>query len=234
MQRQFLLFCRFLTIFRLYAHFLAYLVRRIDFLPQGLAKKIPWEYNEEDYGAAASEKRMREVNMKDHEREWDKLLQIATSGRDDSSADAYRYPYEPTPYCVLERLAKSGLVKKGDVLLDYGCGKGRADFFLAYQTGAHTVGVEYDGRIYKQAGDGKRKKRPLKGKSALRAYHGGELSALKGGQPLLFLQPLFGKDPAKGNGKNAGVLLRKPQRDPAFLLLSLRRVSCLPDDGQRA
>ena len=89
--------------------------------------------------------------MKDREREWDKLLQIATSGRDDSSADAYRYPYEPTPYCVLERLAKSGLVKKGDMLLDYGCGKGRADFFLAYQTGAHTVGVEYDERIYKRA-----------------------------------------------------------------------------------
>ena len=28
---------------------------------------------------------------------WDRLLRIKTAGRDDSSADQYRYPYEPTP-----------------------------------------------------------------------------------------------------------------------------------------
>lgn len=39
---------------------------------------------------------------------------------------------EPTPYCVLERLANSGLIRKKDVVLDYGCGKGRVDFFLYY------------------------------------------------------------------------------------------------------
>ena len=44
------------------------------------------------------------------EKNWDKLLRIRTSGRDDSNADMYRYPYEPTPYCVLERLANSGLI----------------------------------------------------------------------------------------------------------------------------
>ena len=33
--------------------------------------------------------------------EWDKLLQIKTTGRDDTHADVYRYPYEPTPYSVL-------------------------------------------------------------------------------------------------------------------------------------
>ena len=36
------------------------------------------------------------------EEKWDRLLQIRTSGRDDSHADQYRYPYEPTPYCVLK------------------------------------------------------------------------------------------------------------------------------------
>ena len=79
---------------------------------------------------------------------WDKLLQIKTSGRDDSNADQYRYPYEPTPYCVLERLANSGLIRKKDVVLDYGCGKGRVDFFLSFQTKARTIGIEYDERIY--------------------------------------------------------------------------------------
>ena len=60
--------------------------------------------------------------MTDNENTWDKLLQIKTTGRDDSNSDQYRYPYEPTPYSVLERLANSGLIRKKDVVLDYGCG----------------------------------------------------------------------------------------------------------------
>ena len=90
-------------------------------------------------------------NMSDRENTWDKLLQIKTTGRDDSNADIYRYPYEPTPYGVLERLANSGLIRKKDVVLDYGCGKGRVDFFLSYQTKAKTIGGEYDERIYQGA-----------------------------------------------------------------------------------
>lgn len=89
--------------------------------------------------------------MTDNENTWDKLLHIKTTGRDDSNADQYRYPYEPTPYSVLERLANSGFINKKDVVLDYGCGKGRVDFYLSYQTKAHTIGVEYDERIYLSA-----------------------------------------------------------------------------------
>ena len=87
------------------------------------------------------------------ENTWDKLLQIKTTGRDDSNSDQYHYPYEPTPYIVLERLANSGLIRKKDVVLDYGCGKGRVDFFLSYQTKAKTIGIEYDERIYQTAMD---------------------------------------------------------------------------------
>lgn len=86
--------------------------------------------------------------MIDNENTWDKLLKIKTTGRDDSNSDQYRYPYEPTPYSVLERLANSGFICKKDVVLDYGCGKGRVDFFLSYQTKADTIGIEYDERIY--------------------------------------------------------------------------------------
>lgn len=89
--------------------------------------------------------------MTDNENTWDKLLHIKTTGRDDSNADQYRYPYEPTPYGVLERLANSGFIGKKDVVLDYGCGKGRVDFYLSYQTKAKTIGVEYDERIYQGA-----------------------------------------------------------------------------------
>lgn len=89
--------------------------------------------------------------MKDTENTWDKLLRIRTSGWDDLKADRFHHPYEPTPYCVLQRLAGSGLIGAGDVVLDYGCGKGRVDFFLAYETRAKTIGVEYDERIYADA-----------------------------------------------------------------------------------
>lgn len=87
----------------------------------------------------------------DNEEKWDKLLKIKTSGRDDTQADQYRYPYEPTPYSVLERLANTGYIRKGNTLLDYGCGKGRVDYFLSYQTRCRSIGIEYDERIYKKA-----------------------------------------------------------------------------------
>ena len=87
----------------------------------------------------------------DNENIWDKLLQIKTTGRDDSKSGQTCYPYEATPYPVLERLANYGLIRKKDVVLDYGCGKGRVDFFLSYQTKAKTIGIEYDERLYQSA-----------------------------------------------------------------------------------
>ena len=56
--------------------------------------------------------------MTDHETTWDNRLQIRTAGRDEANADQYHHPYEPTPYCVLERLANSGLIADRDVVLD--------------------------------------------------------------------------------------------------------------------
>ena len=89
--------------------------------------------------------------MENREHNWDKLLQISSIGRDESNADAYHHPYEPTPYCVLERLAESGFFGVEDVVLDYGCGKGRVGFFLSYRTKARTIGIEYDEHIYEDA-----------------------------------------------------------------------------------
>lgn len=86
--------------------------------------------------------------MRNNENTWDQRLQIKTAGRDDTNSDEYRYPYEPTPYSVLERLANCGLIREDNVILDYGCGKGRVDFFLSHQTKASAIGIEYDARIY--------------------------------------------------------------------------------------
>ena len=86
--------------------------------------------------------------MANHENNWDLSLRIRTCGRDETNADQYHHPYEPTPYSVLDRLAKSGLLGEGDVVLDYGCGKGRVGFFLSYRTKTRTIGIEYDEHIY--------------------------------------------------------------------------------------
>ena len=86
-----------------------------------------------------------------NEDSWDRLLKIRTSGRDDTGSDQYKYPYEPTPYSVLERLGNSGEIGKKNTVLDYGCGKGRVDFFLSYQTGCRSVGIEYNERFYQAA-----------------------------------------------------------------------------------
>lgn len=94
--------------------------------------------------------------MNTSETRWDKLLKIKTSGRDDSRSDQYRYPYEPTPYSVLERLANSGYIRKKNVLLDYGCGKGRVELFMTYQTRCHAIGIEYDDRIFATACENKK------------------------------------------------------------------------------
>lgn len=93
--------------------------------------------------------------MNQMEKYWDDLLKIRTTGRDDSKANQFNYPYEPTPYSVLQRLSNSGYINKKNSLVDYGCGKGRVDFYLAYQVKCKTTGIEYDERIYQAAVDNK-------------------------------------------------------------------------------
>lgn len=102
--------------------------------------------------------------MENRENTWDATLKIRTAGRDETNADQYHHPYEPTPYSVLERLADSGFFGNDDVVLDYGCGKGRVGFFLSHQTKARTIGIEYDERIYQDAVEN-RKSAPSKAKA---------------------------------------------------------------------
>ena len=83
--------------------------------------------------------------------QWDKKLNVRTAGRDASASDAYRYPYEPTSYIVLQRLCESGLLNWNRILVDYGCGKGRVGIFLNHMVGCRTIGVEYDEKMYQQA-----------------------------------------------------------------------------------
>lgn len=89
------------------------------------------------------------------EEQWDRKLKIQTIGRLDGHADQYRYPYEPTPYVVLERLAESGYISRENILIDYGCGKGRVGLFLHHAISCETIGLEFDKDIFLQAEENK-------------------------------------------------------------------------------
>ena len=75
------------------------------------------------------------MKQEKNEQDWDDRLNIRTSGRDVSAEDENHYPYEPTPYSVLQRLTESGRIGKESFLIDYGSGKGRTAFFLHHETG---------------------------------------------------------------------------------------------------
>ena len=85
------------------------------------------------------------------EEEWDAHLGIRTCGREDYQEDTVHFPYEPTPYSVLERLSESGLIERGDQLLDYGCGKGRVPAYFACKLDCRCLGIEYDRKLYEAA-----------------------------------------------------------------------------------
>lgn len=81
----------------------------------------------------------------------DEKLHIKTVGRDEKYSDEHHYPYEPTDYLVLERLAEEGYISQDNHLIDYGCGKGRVSFFLNNKTGCKCTGIEYVDIFYKLA-----------------------------------------------------------------------------------
>lgn len=85
------------------------------------------------------------------EQNIEKILKIKTTGRDDSNSNLTNYPYEATSYSVLQHLINSNLITKNDVVIDFGCGKGRVDFYLSFYLKCRTIGIEYDQRLYNRA-----------------------------------------------------------------------------------
>ena len=78
------------------------------------------------------------------EAKWEKKLGISTAPAAFEKDDKNHSRYEPTSYAVLGHLARSGWISRDDVVVDYGCGKGRVGFYLNYALGCRTIGVEYD------------------------------------------------------------------------------------------
>ena len=85
------------------------------------------------------------------EEQWERKLNIRTSGGSNHAADGENFPYEPTPYSVLVRLAESGYLTKKNKLVDYGCGKGRVSIFLASRIRCRVIGIDYNADLIRTA-----------------------------------------------------------------------------------
>ena len=85
------------------------------------------------------------------EEQWERKLNIRTGGGSNHAADGENYPYEPTPYSVLVRLAESGYLTRDSKLVDYGCGKGRVSVFLAGRVRCSVTGIDYNEDLIRAA-----------------------------------------------------------------------------------
>jgi SAM-dependent methyltransferase len=79
--------------------------------------------------------------MKEHD--YDTLLNIKTGERQIGFHRSYHYHrYEPTPYAALQELFQHYELKSSDRVVDFGCGKGRLNFFIHHLFRSTVVGVE--------------------------------------------------------------------------------------------
>ncbi|MCP1145024.1 methyltransferase [Lysinibacillus endophyticus] len=85
---------------------------------------------------------------------YDKLLKINTRQKKvEVNHSVYYHPYEPTPYSALEELFKHYPIKSSDTLVDFGCGKGRLNFFTNYLFHASCIGIEMNQKFLDDAFD---------------------------------------------------------------------------------
>ncbi|MCR8849793.1 SAM-dependent methyltransferase [Rossellomorea sp. SC111] len=83
------------------------------------------------------------------EQEYDKLLNIKTGDRQIGFHRSFHYHrYEPTPYAALEELFQHYELKRRDRVVDFGCGKGRLNFFIHHLFQTTVVGMEMNDEFY--------------------------------------------------------------------------------------
>lgn len=82
----------------------------------------------------------------------DKKLNIKTSGDQKGFLKSVHHNrYEPTPYEAMDSLFNEYQLKARDNIVDFGCGKGRLNFYINYVFNASAVGVEANEVLYYEA-----------------------------------------------------------------------------------
>jgi SAM-dependent methyltransferase len=86
------------------------------------------------------------------EQYYEKLLNIKTTGEQRVFNESMHYNrYEPTCYSALEALSKQYKFTAEDSIVDFGCGKGRLNFYLNYFFDSTVTGIEMNNFFYKEA-----------------------------------------------------------------------------------
>lgn len=87
-----------------------------------------------------------------NEQYYETLLKIKTSGKQDLDETTIHYNrYEPTDYEALNKLRGKYKFKDSDSVIDFGCGKGRLNFYLSHFYSCRVTGIEMNQYFYKQA-----------------------------------------------------------------------------------
>ncbi|MFJ8263995.1 class I SAM-dependent methyltransferase [Rummeliibacillus sp. NPDC094406] len=78
-----------------------------------------------------------------NDQQYDQLLHIHTIGNQrDFPMLSHYYPYEPTPYDVLDVCFDKIALGKNDCFIDFGSGKGRVPFYVNHRFHIETLGIE--------------------------------------------------------------------------------------------
>lgn len=91
------------------------------------------------------------------EQYYEKLLNIKTSGEQKIFNESIHYNrYEPTSYLALEVLSKNYTFAETDSIVDFGCGKGRLNFYINHFFHSTVTGIEMNSFFYKEALENKK------------------------------------------------------------------------------
>ncbi|MEG1312510.1 MAG: methyltransferase [Romboutsia sp.] len=86
------------------------------------------------------------------EQYYENLLNIITTGDQRwNKNNTHCHPYEPTLYSALEILFENYTLKSNDYIVDFGCGKGRLNFYINYFYKSYITGIEMNEIFYHEA-----------------------------------------------------------------------------------
>ncbi|RBP03410.1 methyltransferase [Rossellomorea aquimaris] len=86
------------------------------------------------------------------EENYDELLGVRTCELQMGFHRSFHYHrYEPTPYQALDELFRHYRLNGSDRVVDFGCGKGRLNFFIHHLFQSTVVGIEMNEEFYEEA-----------------------------------------------------------------------------------
>lgn len=91
-----------------------------------------------------------------NENDYDDFLNIKTTGKQTHYNDSFHYnKYEETNYHSLDILFKDFKVNENDCIVDFGCGKGRLNFYANNKFNCKVTGIEMNKHYFEECSKNK-------------------------------------------------------------------------------